>query len=267
MAVTVPMTLRNARTRRRRHLPLGLDPGAARVRRSAMLPFRRKTDQVYSTLQQVQRRISEQTGAPAPAPVRPPPAIRSPLPVPPARPPGRTTSQDLPTPAPMPLTPTPVAPMLSSPAPAGTVTLSVQTAGLAVLGLLVAGIAVGVLVMYLFQQPARRSDQAPQPVLGDHAPPPARPRMVMVLRSEPATAKAHASAGKTVDSLNAWIVKLPGSHRPMFAARQTTSGQVQIVYGAEGLERTPALQQLADLFARPQAKGGLNVTPTWEAAP
>src|SRR5258708_2519046 len=41
------------------------DPAAVHVPKGSSIMFRKRTDQVYSTLQQVQRRITEQAGAAA----------------------------------------------------------------------------------------------------------------------------------------------------------------------------------------------------------
>jgi hypothetical protein len=203
---------------------------------------RRTTDQVYATLQQVQRRISEASPAPtAPsygAKVMPTaPAIRpTPLPIPRTPLPGDGALSGPATavhPAPVPLVP-----------PAGgraVIQLPVSLAITLGVVLIVICIAFFVIGQYVGKQSAGGSPAVA--VEQDDDPPPKpvaeRPKaagQLLLLKTIPsATAADKAKWDAEVKRLNG-IMVANGARgwKPLFALREPPSGHLQLVFGKEG---------------------------------
>jgi hypothetical protein len=246
--------------------------------------FRRRTDQVYATLQQVQRRISEQSGQPsAPAPAQRPtaPAIRTPLPAiqlpgnAPARPAARITTPlpgDLHPPAPQ-VAPAPQSafqpnppPYLSGSHPAG-VHLSVQSMiTLALVVVVLCG-----LCLYLGWRAGSggRADQPAvdnRPTYVDQGPKVEEQQKlyVIVVHYEQSAARAEALRA-TARKYDDWIVSQPGGWPRGFGVRQTSDGGIQLFYGlrSDGTIGIPQSQGNKDLATILRKQPQLKVT--WEA--
>lgn len=251
---------------------------------------RRTTDQVYATLQQVQRRITE-GGAPAagqpPAygvrPTAPPPA-RYPSPLPVAREPGTATFSNPasaagnPTPQPgtgsftnagLPPSPPPAVPaaQLQPPPPAGRFVLHIPASLASTLALVwLLTLLLAFMVGKSWGQNAVISASAPRPEQGESAPVAAEParrseRWVIVLRSEPgATPEKRDNYRRGAASWNAWVRQNPDKGlQPWFDVREPANGHLELVYGRAdgqlGIDREGG-EAAFRMLASPKPNGG-----------
>ena len=220
----------------------------------SMLPRRRTTDQVYATLQHVQRRISEQGHGPAPvsAPT-PAPAIRLP-----PRDPGDPPTGAVPRPQP----PQDLPPNLDQRA---TVTMSVQVA--ATIGLV--WCCTLALTFWLGRSSAPDATPAGDSEVELPAPTPTPviaaqtgPRHILVLKSvNGATPTQRAEWQATADRLNNISTRHASKgYKPLFAIRETNAGQLQLLFGRNPDGRLGVTkgeyEEFAALLMAPANKGG-----------
>jgi hypothetical protein len=201
---------------------------------------RRRTDQVYATLQQVQRRITEQGGGQA-STVSTPAGMSAPAS-------SRTLAPGTPTPGPQPairpgpqIRPqdaVPPAPPLLPPGVGAHQRYSVVLSGTLASLLLVcwiASIAAAILITKQVVKPgASASDPAPRAVLAAEAPA-TRPKWKLIVLSEMrATPEARARLAKERDHLNEVAKKYSW---PPFEIEEGVNGSVQLVFGPEGVDK------------------------------
>lgn len=225
--------------------------------------FRSRTDQVYATLQQVQRRISEQSGQP-PA-VRPAaPAVRGPLSQTPLssgglRPPGRIS-----TPLPELLSQPPVGTQQQFPQPAQP-GIFLSSNALVTVALLFIGCCLG--FFFLGKSLAGPTAAAPStPVANERREPdePVAKFVLVIKRDQAATLSTQERYKLLAKQCNDWLARQPGGWEPQFNVRQTNDG-IQLIYGSTaGIPRSPRYGELAALLAQPNPKG-LGAQPTWES--
>lgn len=207
---------------------------------------RRRTDQVYATLQQVQRRITEQSGAPQTAATPAgmlPPATRTPVvgtptpgPQPAIRPGPHIPGQDgPPAPPPLPLLPPGVAAHQRY-----AVVLSGTLATLLAVCWL-ASIAVAILITWqVTRPPVAMAGEAPirtSAVQVEAAQ--AEPRFKLVVRSEPrATPEVRQALAKARDTLNDVMRRNAArGWQPLFEIEEGVNGAVMLVFGRQGVDR------------------------------
>jgi hypothetical protein len=207
---------------------------------------RRRTDQVYATLQQVQRRITDANSGAAPAaPVadgKPAIDVQSPF-VFGANRPG--------------------VPGGRAPVPEGVVPLTRNQAGT----LLLLWIATCVLAFVLGKRagalaPVVVASTPPEMVAhADPAPAPAADMVLQLLPDQANTAAMRDQLQKQADGLNKIMIDNAGKGwKPYFAVREAGSGALQLIYGrTEDGHLGIDSRQFADfarLLQQPQAKGG-----------
>jgi hypothetical protein len=202
---------------------------------------RRRTDQVYATLQQVQRRITEQGGGQA-STVSTPAGMSAPAS-------SRTLAPGTPTPGPQPairpgpqIRPqdaVPPAPPLLPPGVGAHQRYSVVLSGTLASLLLVcwiASIAAAILITKQVVKPgASASEPAPRAALAAEAPA-TRPKWKLIVKSEMrATPEARAALAKEREFLN--DVAKRNSWPTLFDIEEGVNGGVQLVFGPEGVDK------------------------------
>jgi hypothetical protein len=235
--------------------------------------FRRRTDQVYSTLQQVQRRITEQNGNPvehadplSPAPVQPQPAVNL-----------QPLSQALPSGGTAPVASQPQAqtqPQSFAGMPAARLGPANKRYVLQVSGdlamLLVVMWLISMALMFVLGQHWRSSggvglaagaagnreanpvNSTPAKRLGD---------WLYVLKSQPnATAEVTQYFEKEARGLNDFVLKNPNrGWKPYFGVRTPTNGGVELAFGVAdgvwGIDKDEFIA-FAKLLSEPQSKNG-----------
>jgi hypothetical protein len=247
------------------------------------LVFRRRTtDQVYATLQQVQRRISEAgAGQPNPGtqsygvrPMPPVPAVRpTPLPIPRTSPPVDSGAQASPA-MPVPPAPVPLAPPMS-----GRTTLQLPASLAATLAMLWIASCIVFYVAGVYFPMGSRSNAGP----AAHAAPPAEDTGTNAQPvAEKPTAKGHllllksiptwgatdkAKFQQEVTNLNAIMVKHAArGWKPLFAVREPSSGQLQLVFGKDGETwgvDKDAWRDFQKVMATPAPNGGGFAAASW----
>lgn len=201
---------------------------------------RRRTDQVYATLQQVQRRITEQSGQPAAA------ATPAGMSAPP-RAPGTPTPGPLPAIRPGPQIPGPDAPPPAPPLlPPGvgahqrySVVLSGTLASLLLVCWL-ASIAAAILITRQVTKPTRELAAEPRPPAAvSAATPAARPRWKLIIMSEMrVTPEVRGKLAKERDYLN--NVARGNAARgwqPWFEVEEGINGGAQLVFASQGVDK------------------------------
>jgi hypothetical protein len=242
-----------------------------------MMFRRRTTDQVYATLQQVQRRITEQGGGNAPTGSAPPAGAR---PLGGIAPPPLQTNQHL---SPAPYAPLPAAPAMrpsafpggpddgAAPPARGTLQISMQ------IGLVLVLLWFGTLAAAYFlgerQGNRKNSDSVEnRPAAGET--PPTKPQdpetpapgkrqgdSIFVLTSTPTFTPALKQQWQAeVDRLNGVMKQNEAKGwKPYFALREPENGGLQFVFGQAngrfGIDRAQ-FEDLARQLAAPKAKGG-----------
>jgi hypothetical protein len=221
---------------------------------------RRRTDEVYRTLQQVQRRITESGATPTPAAV---PAGLV------AGPGARALGH--PTPGPMPaVRPEPAPPPLLPPGHGAHQRYTVALSGTLVALLMVcwlASLAVAVLVTWQITRGHALPAQVPADP-GIRAAPAVAPsreaRWMLLVRSDPrATAEVRSQFRSEAERLNQLMTKnaeLGG--RPWFEVVEPGNGHVQLVYGRQGIDKA----QWAEFYAR-LTKSRTYAGATWVEVP
>lgn len=234
--------------------------------------FRRRTDQVYSTLQQVQRRITEQSGnppeQPAPSPVQasvPQPVVNL-QPLSQALPSGGTP----PAPAAQPFAGVPAAARLCATGKRYVLQLSGELATLLVVMWLISMALMFVLGQHwrgsggagIAAGPAGNRDVPGSPAvakrLGDY---------VYVLRSQAnATVEVTRAFEEDAKRLNEYVRTNPNrGWKPYFGVRTPPNGGVELAFGLVdgvwGIDKE-AFTSFAKLLADPQSKGGGGFTNT-----
>lgn len=226
---------------------------------------RRRTDQVYATLQQVQRRITEQGGQPSAAAT---PAGMS-------APPVRTPSAGTPTPGPMPtIRPgpqipspdaTPAAPPLLPPGVGAHQRYSVVLSGTLASLLLVcwiASIAAAILITKTVVKPtaALAADPAPRAAVAAAAPA-AKPRWKLVVQSVMrVTPDERAKLAKERDFLND-VARRNASQgwQPWFEVEEGVNGGAQLVFAPQGVDKAEWFEFFNKLVKRHAAANWVEI--------
>jgi len=208
----------------------------------SMFP-RRRTDQVYATLQQVQRRISEQGGLPTS--VSTPAGMSAPA--------GRTPASGNLTPGPQPairagpqipprdgLPPPP--PMLPSGVGAHQRYSVVMSGTLASLLLVcwIASLGAAVLItkQVVKSNPVVSSDQAPRAPLAAAAPATQPKWKLIVLAEMRATPEARSKLAKERDGLNEAMRRNSAKGwQPWFEVEEGVNGSVQLIFAPQGVDK------------------------------
>jgi hypothetical protein len=224
--------------------------------------FRRRTDQVYSTLQQVQRRITEQTGgSPPPGEEAKPESLTGPIPQVSLQP----LAQALPQNRGMP-------PPLQAPQylPNSSKRYVVQISADLVMLLMVVWLATMPLMFMLGKNWRTSPGAGPAPGPAGERPAPAEPPpaparrlgdWVLVLQSSPtASAEYETYFQSRANSLNDFV-RRDHTHgwKPYFGVRKPNSGGIQLVFGeVDGQFGVPRDEFLAfaTLLAKPTKDGG-----------
>lgn len=215
---------------------------------------RRRTDQVYATLQQVQRRITEQGGGQA-STVSTPAGMSAPT--------GRTPASGTPTPGPQPVIrpgpqirpqdALPAAPPLLPPGVGAHQRYSVIISGTLASLLLVcwiASIAAAILITKQVVRPAAAlvGESAMRPPLSAEAPA-TQPKWKLIVLSEMrASAEARSRLGKERDFLNG--IAKSNSWPALFELEEGINGGVQLVFGPQGVEKAKWLDFTSKLMKR-----------------
>lgn len=202
---------------------------------------RRRTDQVYATLQQVQRKITEQSGSPTSA----------------ATPAGMTTPRGhgTPTPGPLPTirpgpqlvppdAPVPPAPLLA-PGVAAHQRYAVVLSGTLATLLIVcwlASLAVAILITWQVTKPpaTMSGDSGPRmPAISTPAPPAAEVRWKLIARTEPrATPEARQRLAQERDSLNEVCRRQSArGWQPWFEVEEGVNGAAALVFARQGVDK------------------------------
>lgn len=210
---------------------------------------RRRTDQVYATLQQVQRRITEQAGQPqtasTPAGMAPPGPRGTPGPLPIIRP-----GPQVPPPSEAPPAP-PLLPPGVGAHQRYTVVMSGTLASLLVVCWF-ASIAATVLVMLRWNRPAT-PEQAPAPEAAISAPPalaPVRGHKLLVMNAAD-TPDARARLARERDFLNGVANNnAKQGWRPWFEIETPANGQIQLVFAPQGVDKAAWVDFVAQLAKR-----------------
>jgi hypothetical protein len=201
---------------------------------------RRRTDQVYATLQQVQRRITEQGGGQA-STVSTPAGMSAPAS-------SRTPASGTPTPGPLPairpgpqIRPQealPAAPPLLPPGVGAHQRYSVVLSGTLASLLLVcwiASIAAAILITKQVVKPgSSTSDPAPRVAVAAEAPAAQTKWKLIVLQEMRASPEARARLAKEREFLNEVAKK---NSWPPFEIEEGVNGGVQLVFGPEGVDK------------------------------
>ncbi|HAT11089.1 MAG TPA: hypothetical protein DCS97_10970 [Planctomycetes bacterium] len=199
---------------------------------------RRRTDQVYATLQQVQRRITEQGGQPSA--VATPAGMSAP----------RTPSSGNPTPGAMPIIrPGPQIPAqhelppLLPPGVGAHQRYAVQISGTLASLLLVcwiASIAAAVLITKQWSKPSAALAADPMPRAAVAAPTAAaQPRWKLIVLSEMrTTGEARTRLNKEREFLND-VARRTQGWQPLFEVEEGVNGGIQLVFGTQGVEKEP----------------------------
>ncbi len=266
--------------------------------------FRRKTDQIFDTLQAVQRRITEQGGAPPRPQVPTAPAVRPILSIGKARP-----STDLPPPppgpppaavraaGPPPLSPPPAPPTLSPPsalaraatpgpyspgqpaAPPPLITLTLSQVITVLIVLLVSHSVVWVFAARMSDSNPR-SEPTPSGV-GYRSQPtelPQSPRYIIVLTWAASSDESEVRRlKKNCDDLNAGMRKYLKDHpesplRPWYSVKEHPSnGNTELIFGATenqiGIEKSPLWEDFIRKLAIPREQRGAGYSrASWRRA-
>ncbi len=215
---------------------------------------RRRTDQVYATLQQVQRRITEQGGGQA-STVSTPAGMSAPA--------GRTPAVGTPPPGPLPairagpqIRPqdyVPPAPPLLPPGVGAHQRYSVVLSGTLASLLLVcwiASIAAAILITKQVVKPAAALAGEPAPRAAVSADAPAtRPKWKLLVLSEMrATPEARTRLLKEREFLNE--VAKRNSWPPLFELEEGINGSLQLVFGPDGVDKAKWLEFADKLMKR-----------------
>lgn len=215
---------------------------------------RRRTDQVYATLQQVQRRITEQGGGQA-STVSTPAGMSAPAS-------SRTPASGTPTPGPMPAVRAgpqirpqealPAAPPLLPPGVGAHQRYSVVLSGTLASLLLVcwiASIAAAILITKQVVKPGSSTTSEPAPRAAVAADAPAtRPKWKLIVLSEMrASPEARARLAKEREFLNEVAKK---NSWPLFEIEEGVNGGVQLVFGPEGVDKAQWLDFTGKLLKR-----------------
>ena len=203
---------------------------------------RRRTDQVYATLQQVQRRITEQGGGQA-STVSTPAGMSAPAS-------NRTPASGTPTSGPLPIIrpgpqirpqeALPAAPPLLPPGVGAHQRYSVVLSGTLASLLLVcwiASIAASILITKQVVKPgqALAGEQAPRTALAADAPA-TRPKWKLIIQQEMrASSEARARLAKEREFLN--DVAKRNSWPAIFEVEEGVNGSVQLVFGPQGVDQ------------------------------
>lgn len=217
-----------------------------------MAMFRRKTDQVYATLQQVQRRISQQTqgaadnlerevsfapGGSGPVPSPAPASVAPSVPAAPAPPPASMPAivdTSLPIDAPMPSTqaqpltwPTaPSRPALTLPWEVATIIFLFWVAS--IVGVFFIGHQFGKRAHEITQGPASAGTQ----VATDASAAPVRRGLLVLSSVAKPTSEAEKQFRANADMLNAHArSQAQHGYKPWFGVRKPTNGGLQLVFG------------------------------------
>lgn len=216
---------------------------------------RRRTDQVYATLQQVQRRITEQGGGQA-STVSTPAGMSAPAS-------SRTPASGTPTPGPLPairpgpqIRPQealPAAPPLLPPGVGAHQRYSVVLSGTLASLLLVcwiASIAAAILITKQVVKPGSSAASEPAPRAPVAAEAPAtRPKWKLIVQSEMrASPEARARLAKEREFLN--DVAKRNSWPQLFEVEEGINGSVQLVFGPEGVDKAQWLDFTGKLLKR-----------------
>ena len=203
---------------------------------------RRRTDQVYATLQQVQRRITEQGGGQA-ASVSTPAGMSAPIG-------GRTPVSGTPTPGPQPVIRPgpqihqqdayPLAPPMLPPGVGSHQRYSVVLSGTLASLLLVCWIATLAAAILITKQVVKPNatlagEPAPRPALAAQAPATQAKWKLIVLSEMRANAETRSRLAKERDTLN--DVAKRNSWPALFEVEEGVNGGVQLVFGSQGVDK------------------------------
>lgn len=244
---------------------------------------RRTTDQVYATLQQVQRRITEGANSPGTAPIARPTTARVAHPTSLPGEGGRPATGSY-TPSAAPGTARVPDPALVAaaqaqlqPPPSGRLVLHIPIGLASTMALVwLLTLVLAFLMGQIGARPGPAGEPAAaaaagEPARGEAAPAKRAGEWILVLKSVPnPTPELRTQWQREVDRLNAYVRQNEArGWKPFFALREPPSGQIEFVFGKAdgqfGVDRA-AFEDFAKLMATPPPKGGGYASAKWVKA-